>query len=55
MVLFAEQYVDAIFLPLIVACTLANPLSCKWLKLLINYKYDLDRQLVCNFFVRTIT
>jgi hypothetical protein len=54
MALFAEQYVDAIFLPLILACTLANPLSCKWLKLLINDKYDLNRQLVCNFLIRTI-
>jgi hypothetical protein len=54
MALFAEQFIDALFLPLIVICTIAHPLSCKWLKLLINDKYDLDRHLVVDFFVRSI-
>jgi hypothetical protein len=43
MKLFAEQMVDAGFLPLIMVCTVANPLSFKWLKFIINDKCDLQR------------
>ena len=54
MKLFSEQVVDAGFVPLVAVCTVVNPLSFKWIKFVIDDKYDLQREMIFHFFVKSI-
>lgn len=54
MMLFMEQFVDSLYLPLIIIATILRPLNIKWLTYLINDNYDLQRELIKRYFIKTI-
>lgn len=52
--LFGEQFIDGFYVPFVVFSTVLRSLNIMWIKYVINDKYDLERSMIMNYFVKCV-